>query len=169
MRLFAVALLVGCAAPALPPPATPEPPVATRLSPTPVGTFDDGPAVADPAAVLAWLEAERGRRVQLPVRVRFDDEHRLAVAAATLGPDAPGALALKLDDTAMGIALIDQLRTRCPAGPTCTVWLEGTWGPLMAGLPDFGGDSGPPRHDFTVLRVVGLADASATRVRGERR
>ncbi len=35
----------------------------------------------------------------------------------------------------------------------------------MSGLPDFG-DADPGRHDFTVRRFVGLADAGATRARG---
>ncbi|MDP2304938.1 MAG: hypothetical protein Q8P18_02810 [Pseudomonadota bacterium] len=161
-------LLLGCAArpaPASRPPPSLEPTVATPLTPPPARTFDDGPAVADPAAVLTWLDAGRGRRVQLPVVVQFDDQHRLAVTGASIGA---GGVPLKLDDTAMGIALIDQLRTLCPPGPACTVWLEGTWGPLMEGMPDFGTDAGPARHDFAVRRVVGLADATATQVRGER-
>ncbi|MFZ5479774.1 MAG: hypothetical protein ACOZNI_23620 [Myxococcota bacterium] len=159
-----IALLIACAglAAATPPPP-PEPPVATPLKPPPPVAFEDGPSVADPAALLAWLEAGKGRLVQLPVVVAFDDKHRLGVARAWVGDDEVG-LRLHLDDTAMGVALIDHLRRDCPKGPTCAVWLEGTWGPLMPGLPDFGED--PSRHPFSVKRYVGLAGADATRARG---
>lgn len=160
-------LFLACAGPAASAPrspAPPEPAVATPLTSAPALSFEDGPAVDPAAPLLAWLSAGRGRVVQLPVTVAFDDEFRLGVARAWVGPES-GGLRLKLDDTAMGVSLLDRLRAACPPGPTCRVWLEGTWGPLMDGMPDFG-DSDPGRHDFTVRRFVGLADDGATRARG---
>lgn len=141
-----------------------EPPV--NLTPEPALSFVDGPAIADSDALLAWLSANKGRTLQLPVVVAFDDEHRLAVKRASLG-----ALQLRLDDTSMGVGILDRLRAACPPGPLeCAVWLEGRWGPVMeiGGQPALsipGFDSGPRRHDFAVRRLVGLADATATRAR----
>lgn len=174
-----VALLVGCAgraATAASPPS-PEPPVATPprpMTPSPDVPFADGPAIDDQAALRAWLAAAKAdrRRVRLPVVVVFD---ALGVQKAWIGNggDAPadGAVLLKLDDTAMGVSLLDRLRQACPAR-TCAVWLEGTWGPVLEvggqpalALPGF--DSGPPRETFAVRRFVGLADATATRTREE--
>lgn len=168
-----VALLVGCAgraAPAASPPS-PEPTVATSMTPAPTVAFEDGPSIADPAALLAWLDTTKaGRRlVQLPVVVEFGP---LGVQRAWIGnvagAPADGAAMLKLDDTAMGVPLLDHLRRVCPT-PTCAVWLEGTWGPVMevGGMPALSlpGFAGPPRHDFAVRRLVGLADATATTAR----
>lgn len=135
------------------------------LSPAPVVAFEDGPFADDPAALLAWLQGRKGL-VQLPVVVAFDDEHRLGIVRAWVGASEAAGLKLKLDDTAMGVALLDHLRTACPPGPTCEVWLEGTWGPVMAGMPDL--DKDPSRHDFAVRRFAGLAEGSVRRARGQK-
>ena len=80
-------------------------------------------------ALVAWLDRNGGPRdiggqatLKLPVAVTMDAD-RLGITGAALG-----ALAVKLDDTALGIALKDRVRQKCPAdAPTCRVWIEGTW------------------------------------------
>ena len=80
-------------------------------------------------ALVAWLDRNGGPRdiggqatLKLPVAVTMDAD-RLGITGATLG-----ALAVKLDDTALGIALKDRVRQKCPPdATTCRVWLEGTW------------------------------------------
>ena len=186
--LLAVALLTACAARgadpsaarADPPDPTTEPAVAKPLTPAPARTYVDGAALDDDAALLSWLEASGGKALRLPVRLTFDDEHRLAIQAATVG-----GVPLKLDDTAMGVAVLDQVRRLCPAGePGCTVWLEGTWGAVLSGVPMPGlsgpggpglagpgpglvgpggpGPAGPTRHPFAVRRVGGPVDGTPT-------
>lgn len=181
MRRLRVAILcasLGCGpARGLPPAplSTPEPPVASMMTPTPVALFVDGPSINDAPALTQWMDAQLSARrlVRIPVVVEFDDAYRLAVVRAWIGnaggaPPASAAL-LKLDDTGMSIALLDQLRTTCPAGAnTCPVLLEGRWGTRIdeSGMPPLDGvPAGPPQRDFTVLRLVGPADASALRVK----
>ncbi|MEZ4398626.1 MAG: hypothetical protein R3B06_01310 [Kofleriaceae bacterium] len=82
--------------------------------------------------LLAWLDANSGARdigaapvLKLPVTLTFDAD-RLGIVGAALGPADGQALAL--DDSALGISLMDRVRTKCPADqPTCRVWLNGRW------------------------------------------
>jgi len=188
ISLLSISLLStpGCAAqgsdpsPASPPAPTTEPAVATPMTPTSARSYVDGASLTDDTALLAWLEASDGRALRLPVTITFDDEYRLAIQTAHVG-----GVALKLDDTAMGVAVLDQVKGICPAGtPGCTVWLEGTWGSVlqgasMPGLPGPGGPGGPSlggpglagpsvpspsgseRHPFAVRKVGGLTDGAA--------
>jgi hypothetical protein len=121
------------------------------LTPEPERTFVDGPPIDPPDALLKWLEttasAEPRPRIRLPVVVRFRDQHRLGLDGGHIGvsPAAlPGVIQVTLDDSAMGIALIDRVRDACPDAKetVCAVWLEGTWG-------------GGPGHQMRVLRLVG--------------
>ncbi len=136
--------------------------------PTPSLQFIDGPTL-DAPDLLAILGAPSGahRALRLPVVVDFQDEHRLGIHAAWLGvlADAapPGALLLRLDDSGLGIALLDQLRAACPPGRTCAVWIECTWGARVAAPPATVSD-GAVRHDVSVLRFDGLQTAPATHV-----
>ncbi|MDP2314531.1 MAG: hypothetical protein Q8P41_16635 [Pseudomonadota bacterium] len=166
---LAALLLTGCARAALSPPP-PEATVPSTLQPHVAAAFVDGPALADPVALLAWLDGlPPTRLLRLPVTVDFGGDTRLGVARAWIGAtgDTPpdGAVLLHLDDSRMGVAVLDHLRSTCPAGPrTCAVWLEGTWAP--SALP---GVTAPPddplRHAFAVQWFVGLAEAGATHVR----
>lgn len=105
------------------------------------------------AELLAWLAANGGSRdiggpprLRLPVVVTMDAD-RLGITGATLG-DA-GGLPLKLDDTALGIALKDRVRQKCSGdAPSCRVWIEGTWrgvtdGVGVIGVLKFGGVIAP--------------------------
>jgi hypothetical protein len=154
------------------------------MTPAPSRSYVDGAALSDGAALLAWLEASDGKALRLPVAITFDDEYRLAIQTAQVG-----GVALKLDDTAMGVGVLDQVRTLCPAGqPGCTVWLEGTWGSVLQGAtlpglpgpggPGLGGPSlpggpglagpampatpGPKKHPFAVRKVGGLVEGTPT-------
>jgi hypothetical protein len=156
------------------------------MTPAPTRSYVDGAAINDSATLLTWLQQTKGTPLRLPVRVEFDDQYRLAVARAEVG-----SLPLKLDDTAMSVPVLDQLRTLCPVNePGCVVWLEGTWGavlevggmpalsmpgvsgPAMPGpglsgpglsVPGFPAPAaGPKRHDFSVRRVGGLVDGTAS-------
>ena len=135
--------------------------MAQPMTPHPRRHYVDGASLADTKTLLRWLQTSDGRALRLPVAVTFDDEYRLAIQSAQVG-----GISLKLDDTAMSVALLDQVRALCPAGePGCTVWLEGTWGSVLPGamMPGMGGPdlsgpgapaaSGPIRHPFTVRKV----------------
>ncbi|MES2638943.1 MAG: hypothetical protein V4850_05655 [Myxococcota bacterium] len=174
-------LLVGCAgrsAILLPADSTPEGAMPGNKTPHVDVPFVDGPAIADPG-LLAWLEANRAHLLQLPVVVDFDNDLRGGGTRAWLGTEAPAAAAnattdattaapggpieVRLDDSALGVALIDHLRRVCPVGPrVCAVWLEGRW---EAGLQIGGADD--DTAPFRVLHFVGPADATATHARIE--
>lgn len=112
------------------------------------------------ADLLAWLAANGGTpdigtppRLRLPVVVTMDAD-RLGITGATLGT-ADGH-PLKLDDTALGIALKDRVRQKCPAdAPSCRVWLEGVWRGVVDG-----------KGVVQVLKFAGViaADAAGDRV-----
>lgn len=160
--VIVAALLAACSRPAersagQPPDTTAKNPGADAMpqhlkTPEPERTFVNGPPIDPPEALLEWLEttasAEPRPRIRLPVVVRFKDQHRLGLDGGHIGvsPAAtPAEIKVTLDDTAMGISLLDRVREACPA-PTetsCAVWLEGTWG-------------GGPSHQIRVLRLVGL-------------
>ena len=123
-------------------------------------SFVDGPAITTDLA--AWFEGEgKGKRVQLPVVVAISP---LGLKGGHVGmtddATSDGALLLKLDDGAMAVGLGDQLRPVCEGKSTCAVWLEGTWGANVGGMPSFGGpDMGPKKHPFAVRKVVGKVGA----------
>jgi len=63
----------------------------------------------------------------------------------------PQAIAVKLDDTALGIRISDRVRMQCPVpAHTCTLWLEGYWGPLISAAP-----ATSSKPVFSVLQVFG--------------
>ena len=112
-------------------------------------------ALTPSADLLAWLGRQGGARVRLPVRLQFADQGRLALGPAHVGAwdePAPDGISLTLDDTALGISLLDRARELCPAGEqACALWVEGTWGPLI-GEPD------PAKPTLAVREVGGLVD-----------
>ena len=141
-----------------------------RKTPQPPTDFVPGPALTPTGALLTWLEATRSpvrRRLRIPVRIRFSD-HRLGLAGAVLAVGEPpkDALRLSLDDSALGISLLERLRHRCPpATPVCAIWLEGAWGPLLSGPT---GLPAPKAHPFAVRGVGALvAPGDAPRVHVE--
>lgn len=149
----------ACAAP----PPSPEPSMPTSLTSFPDVAFVAGPAL-DAPDLRTQLAAAGSKLLRLPVIVEFDDEHRLGVVRAWLGTSvgdpAPGAVQLKLDDTAMGVAILDSLRAACPPGARCAVEIDATWGPALKGLPTLPG-AGPVRDTVAVRRFVGLQGPGA--------
>jgi hypothetical protein len=127
-----------------------------------------GPALEPSGELLAGLDREAPadarprRRIRLPVVVSLADGG-LSIGGAFIGVSAasPGAdpIALRLDDTALGVSLLDQVRAHCPdAGAGCALWLEGTWGPMIE-LPALAPpDPDAPAHTFAVLSVVARID-----------
>lgn len=135
-------------------------------------TFVAGPALTPSADLLSWLEgpvksASPRKRLRIPVVVSFEDEFRFGWGPIFLGTSPDGgdsAIHLSLDDTAMGVGLLDTLVDTVPKDQdSCVVLLEGYWGDLMSGMPDFDlpGEEGPKKHPFAVLSFEGLLDADA--------
>lgn len=145
----------------------------TPLRPAQPASMVEGPLIQPSLLLLDWLEKNSrtaaGKRVRfrLPVVVRFEDQYRLALSDAFIGTtEADGGaqgILLELDDTGMGIALIDELRGRCPKSTnTCAVWLEGYWGQLaQVTMPESPSAAGTKKHPFAVLRVHGTIDPQA--------
>jgi hypothetical protein len=133
------------------------------------GNLAEGPTIQPASQLLSWLEKnardEAGNRriFRLPVVVRFEDEHRLAlgpayigVSEASLGSDR---VALALDDTGLKVSLLDQLNQRCTRPATvCALWLEGYWGPLVQAGSSSDPPDGDKTHPFAVLAVGELID-----------
>lgn len=136
-----LSLLLAC--------ATQEAAVAGPMTPPSALTFEDGPLVADTAALRAWLVAGGARTVLVPVQVRVD--------ALGVGDARIGALPVRLDDTALGVALHDRVRQACPDA-TCAILVEGRWGAVLGAEGD----------TLAVTRFVGLADPAEVRARGAR-
>lgn len=139
----------GETAPAQPGPGDAMPQI--PKTPEPERTFVDGPTIEPPDKLLAWLDStaagEPRRRVRLPVVVHFTSSHRIGLDGGHIGVSpaiAPGAIRVSLDDTAMGVSLLDRVRDACPdeKQTDCAVWLEGTW-------------AGGPDRRLRVLRLVG--------------
>ncbi len=129
-------------------------------------TFVPGPASSPPGALLEWLNQSLAgsrprRRVRLPVAVHFEDSYRLGYGPVYVGTSpggGDGAIHLELDDTGLSNALLTTLAEQTPESEeACVLWLEGYWGPLMDGLPDFDlpgfEPAGPKRWPFAVLAV----------------
>jgi len=138
---------------------TPDPAM-TTMQPTSSPTFVDGHALTPSADLLEWLEAGKGKQLRLPVVIRFKDDMRMNWGAITigtaLGDAAEGDIHLKLDDTKMGVGLLDRLAGEVPEGDAgCVRWVEATWGPAMEGGPDLSRfePPGPKRHPIAVTAI----------------
>lgn len=129
-----------------PPPADAGAPAKTPNPPTP--PFVTGPRADESAGLLAWLARQRGvdgtpRLVRLPVRVALDPERPGAVHG-WLGVTPADGVEIRLDDTALGVALVDRVHGYCRGEGPCVLWFEGTW--LGASAEE---------KVFAVTRVVG--------------
>jgi len=153
--------------------------VATPKQPTDTPDLVPGPPLSPAGPLLEWLEgvkAAAGPRklLRLPVVVRFEDDYRLALSEAVVGVseaafDDAEALRLKLDDTGMGVSLLEAVKRLC-TGLSCAVWLEGHWGTLLTGplaRRALAGAGTDPRHPFAVLRVQGTVGAGEAGEAGE--
>lgn len=127
------------------------------MEPEPPTSFVPGSKIKPTKPLVEWLEKEAGarRKVRLPVVIEFEDAHRLAVGRAFVGVTAADAesdpLFLHLDDTTLGISLMDRLRSRFPKDVlSAAFWIEGYWGsPLPSDLLPSRGD----RRPFTVRKL----------------
>ena len=124
----------------------------------------EGPSITPSAPLLSFLAGteKQRKRVRLPVVVRFSDAAHSGVAKAFVGVSEAslGAdpLELALNDTAMGIALLDHLRRQCPKEAlTCSAWLEGNWGTTFPP----GETQQGPAHPFSVVRFHETIDPAA--------
>jgi hypothetical protein len=102
----------------------------------------EGPAIQPADILLGWLRQRAsidkgGRRLfRLPVVVRFADAYRLALGEACVSTSPKDTcdnhLQLQLDDTALGISLLDRVSQHCPKPAlSCAIWLEGYFGELL--------------------------------------
>ncbi len=134
-------------------------------APTPPGLGADmterlGPPLLPAAALHTWLQDLQQQRpdahLLAPVAVQLSP---LGITRAVLGhpSDDPDAfLAVRLDDTRLGIALSDRLLDRCPASPAwCELWLEFTWGAALAVELPF-----PDPHPPWPITVIALRDTA---------
>lgn len=151
-------------------------PMSNELKPAGRGSFEPGPSITPGGQLLEWLQANGGTpggkrpRLELPVVLKFGDEHRLEIGDAWIGTnpqaDPPkDAVHLEIDDTSLGVALLDTIRTKCPKDQqSCAFVLEGVWGRLVELPIPLPPVPGPKRWPFAVLRVGGPASASTTYV-----
>lgn len=91
------------------------------LTPHPVLELVDGPAVADTPSLTTWLTAHDGDARQLVLPVSMDN---LGTGVANF---EVGGIEIHVSDSALGIALADHVRTKCPGQTRCRLWLQGFW------------------------------------------
>ena len=118
--------------------------------------MSEAPALSPSAELLSWLEAHADTPVILPFSVR---RQILGLDGGDLV--AEPAVDFKLDDSMMGVGLMERLLDVCSdLDVPCVVWLEGTFGEVMP-LPGFEAE-GPA---FAVIRMHGLVEGTPTHAR----
>lgn len=104
------------------------------------------------AALITWLDEHAGTRsIEAPLRFEAPDAGK-----ATVSHGATSHL-LTMDSTALSMTLRMHLERHCDSFP-CTVWVRGTWGPLVP----------TPMRDsavFTVREVLGPVDGTPATIR----
>lgn len=116
--------------------------------PEPVYEFEAGPSAADTSALVVWLEANRGRRLRLPVAIELRETGRGIERARV------GEVALHVTDLALGVPLIERVAQICGREAIrCELWLEGR----MSQSAPFA----EPRPQFQVLKVRERVDPTA--------
>ncbi len=134
-------------------------------------SFVPGPPLSPSGPLLTWLQAHGGeprKLLRLPVVVTFSNPGRFAIGRAWIGgapADAPpaDAVELRLDDTGLKVSLVEHVRARCAddEAMSCALWLDGLWGPRVAGDPFGGGalpGAGPARWPFAVVEAGDVVD-----------
>jgi len=124
-----LALLAACS---VPPPLNAENPV-RNLEPNTALDFVQGPKLDDATALLAALELAKADKLSVRIPVAIN------VAAGDLGIEsaaldcAENPLALTLDDSTLGVSLLDRVSHLCPHEEApCHVRVEGKWGPAFS-------------------------------------
>lgn len=127
-----------------------------------------GPPIQPTHELLHWLERNvkgadgKRRRLRLPVVVSLGEPYPLGLGRACVGIslESSNEIALTLDDSALGISLLERVRTLCvDNGVSCALWLEGYWGPLLERPP--GAIGGAEQHTFAVLTVLAAIDGAS--------
>jgi hypothetical protein len=122
--------------------------------PEPVIEFEPGPPVNDTAGLTAWLEANRGKRLRLPIVIELEE------TGGRLKRSRVGSIELRVTDLALGIPLRERVAQKCSQDARrCAIWLEGRYGeppPLPDDLPQ-----------YEVIKVGELVDEKAE-LRAER-
>lgn len=90
-----------------------------------VRRFVVGSALRPAEGLRAWLAANAGRRLRLPV-VLGRGVVGFSLRGARIGGGAD-ALTIRCDDCALGIGLADRARQAAGDAATCALWLEGFW------------------------------------------
>ncbi len=91
--------------------------------PEPVYEFEPGPPVADTGALTAWLEANRGKHLRLPIVIELGEVGRRFKRSPV------GDVGLKVTDLALGIPLSERIAQKCGReARRCALWLEGRYG-----------------------------------------
>lgn len=90
-----------------------------------VRRFVVGSALRPAEGLRAWLAANAGRRLRLPV-VLGRGHVGFSLRGARIGGEAD-ALTIRCDDCALGIGLADRARQAAGDAATCALWLEGFW------------------------------------------
>ncbi len=80
---------------------------------------EKGPNLEPADALRTWLRSSNGAVLRVPLTVTQDAPAGLAGRL--------GAMPVELDDSALGVSLVDRVRQACGAAVTCTVWVEARW------------------------------------------
>ncbi|HEX8699578.1 MAG TPA: hypothetical protein VF815_12120 [Myxococcaceae bacterium] len=91
--------------------------------PQPVYEFESGPLVTDKPGLTAWLEANRGKRLRLPIVIELGDPgHRFERSLV-------GDIEVRVTDMALGVPLSERIAQKCGRDARrCALWLEGRFG-----------------------------------------
>ncbi|MDY7228238.1 hypothetical protein [Hyalangium rubrum] len=103
--------------------------------PEPVYEFEPGPMVTDTEGLRAWLEANRGKRLRLPVVIELGE------VGHGFKRSRVGDVELRVTDLALGVPLSERIAQKCGRDARrCALWLEGRYGetpPLPDTLPQY--------------------------------
>lgn len=109
--------------------------------------YERGPSIYPADQLLEFLEKQRtdiGEIVlRLPVQCTLKP-NRMYLKTATVG-DQPDALAIKVNDTSLGVPISAKMQQLCEGQMTCMLWLRGVW-------------RGGPDKEFQVSKVDGLVE-----------
>jgi len=128
--------------------AAPGPRPMRKGDPEPVYEFEPGPPVTDTAGLTAWLEANKGKRLRLPIVIELGEQGRRFERASV------GSLELRVTDLALGVPLSERIAQKCGReARRCALWLESRYGE-----PPWTPDSLP---QYEVFKVGDLVDEQA--------
>lgn len=97
--------------------------------PYPKRTFARGPNLMPFDELITWLDAHTKDTVRIPVTFTFD---RISIQRARLG-----LATIQVNDSALGVSLVDRVNALCPGGGTCTVRIIGAWGGMKNSQASF--------------------------------